>query len=151
MYRHNRLFAPDCETLLRHDGTYMHILYCNLYSSIDSNIQPIGFYFLEPSSPFWCPVAEGPSLGLLTFDILPEIIPVWSFNSILCFQGKKYPFHLHTSAQKIVVLQYTWSTISSLILCSNRDLLLQVTCKQLLLQVETTVQFLKWQFKELLG
>lgn len=83
----------------------MHILYHNFYFSTGNNIQPIGFYFLEQSSLFLCPVAKGPSLGLSTFDILPEIISVWSLNSILYLQGKKYPFYFHTFVQKIVVLQ----------------------------------------------
>lgn len=87
MYRQNRLFAPDWGTtlfaLLQCGITYMHILYRNLYSGIDSNIQPIGFHLLEQSAPFQHPVAEGPYVGLLTFDILLEIMPVWSFNYIL--------------------------------------------------------------------
>ena len=69
MYRRNRLFAPDCETtvftLLWCGITYMHILYRDLHSSTDSNIQPIRLHILEQSSPLQRPVAEGPSLGLL--------------------------------------------------------------------------------------
>lgn len=66
----------------------MHILYHNFYFSTGNNIQPIGFYFLEQSSLFWCPMAKGPSLGLSTFDILPEIISVWSLNSIFTSKVK---------------------------------------------------------------
>lgn len=83
MYRHNRLFAPDCETmvftLLRCGITYMHILYPNIpiYTLVlIATFSQLFFYFLEQSSPLQHPVAEGPSLGLLTFDILPEMIPV---------------------------------------------------------------------------
>lgn len=52
----------------------MHILYHNFYSSTGNNIQPIGSYSLEQSSLFQHPVAKGLSLGVSTFDILPEII-----------------------------------------------------------------------------
>lgn len=87
----------------------VHVLYPIFYSSTGNIIQ-LAFISLSNflfSSVLW---PRGPSLGLSTSDILLKII--WSLNSILCLQGKKYLSYSHTSVQKIVVLQYMWCMIA---------------------------------------